>query len=95
MTSELSRSALVSMIAEAIAAKRQWGLHIVIDDGNIEDDDMQWCLDNSIPKQEPKIKEKAEMVAYALLATPYNKRRRVVGDGMRKYWKMYEEGRLL
>jgi len=54
-------------------------LHLVLDNGNIEDDNIQWCLDNSIAKitneDEKKIyTECAEL----LLKLSYSSRKRTL-----------------
>lgn len=56
-------------------------LHIVLDDGNIEDHNINWCLDNSISKiideEEKKIyTECAEL----LLKLSYSSRKRTIKD---------------
>ena len=60
------------------------GLHIVIDDENIEDEAIVWCLENSIPKIENDAERTAcEVCAKLLLGLTYDERGRI----MDHYWR--------
>lgn len=55
------------------------GLHIVLDDGNVDDADIQWCLENSIPKIEDKEERSScQRCAELLLEMPLRDRKRLV-----------------
>lgn len=47
-------------------------LHIVLDDGNCEDDNVQWCIDNPIREQNDR---EALSIARRLLRIPEEGRR--------------------
>ena len=60
------------------------GLHIVIDDENIEDEAIVWCLENSIPEIENEAERTAcEVCAKLLLGVTYDERSRI----MDRYWR--------
>lgn len=56
---------MIQAIGRLIVTPGQGGLHIVIEDGNIEDDDIQWCLDNTI-----KTEKVREIANYLLSLNP-------------------------
>ena len=54
-------------------------LHIVLDDGNLEDYNIQWCLDNSIAKIVNKEEKKIyNECAELLLKLSYSSRKRTL-----------------
>ena len=54
-------------------------LHIVLDDGNIEEDHIKWCLDNSIVKISDEEEKKVYTeCAELLLKLSYSSRKRLV-----------------
>lgn len=53
-------------------------LHIVLDDGNLETDSIQWCIDNSIKDQND---EEALVIARELLKLGYSARKRLYNNG--------------
>ena len=60
------------------------GLHIVLDDENVEDDSIVWCIENSIPEIENEAERKAcEVCAKLLLELTYEERKKI----MEFYWR--------
>jgi len=54
-------------------------LHIVLDDGNIEDDNIKWCLDSPIKDLQDKVeKETYDECANLLLKLSYSSRKRLL-----------------
>lgn len=49
-------------------------LHIVLDDGNIEDENIFWCIANSIPEADKEFRHLYLQCAYYLLEMPEGKR---------------------
>lgn len=63
------------------------GLHIVLDDENVEDSDILWCLENSIPSIENEEERNiCQKCAELLLAMPLKDRERVVRSYGREWW---------
>ena len=62
-------------------------LHIVLDDINIEDSNIAWCIENTIPElEDPREKEACMQCALLLLKTPIEERQRIVGSYGREWW---------
>lgn len=60
------------------------GLHIVLDDENIEDHHIVWCVENTIPAIENDAEKQAcEVCAHLLLGLTYREREQVMGC----YWR--------
>ena len=54
-------------------------LHIVLDDGNVEDDNINWCLKNSIAKISDEEEKKVYTeCAELLLKLSYSSRKRLI-----------------
>lgn len=62
------------------------GLHIVLDDENVEDHHIQWCIENAIPEIK-NIRERraCEKCAYLLLKFPVEEREKIV-HGYGREW---------
>lgn len=73
------REKLVFDITKAIGTKGQEGLHIVIDDFNLEDEAIQWCLDHSVT-------EKGKLIGTQLLALNEKTRSVVCSNAMNLHW---------
>ncbi len=57
------------------------GLHIVLDDFNVERDDIKWCIKHSIPQIENESERKAcERCAKLLLKVSKRKRRVIISS---------------
>lgn len=52
-------------------------LHIVLDDGNLETDSIQWCIDNSIKERND---EDALIIANELLKLSYSAREKLYNN---------------
>ena len=65
------------------------GLHIVLDDGNVEDHHIQWCIEEAIPDY-PWVDEIGQRAciecARLLLKTPLTDRERIVNEYGRTWW---------
>lgn len=62
-------------------------LHIVLDDENVENHHIQWCLETTIPEINNKSDRAVyEKCANLLLAIPLKERRRIVHGYGREYW---------
>ena len=65
------------------------GLHIVLDDGNVEDYHIEWCMKEAIPTY-PWLDEAGrracERCARLLLETPLEERQRIVDEYGRVWW---------
>ena len=59
-------------------------LHIVLDDGNLDNHSIQWCIENSIKE---KNDEEALRIANELLKLSFSARKKLYGN----YWKTTEE----
>ena len=56
-------------------------LHIVLDDGNIEDSNINWCLNNSIAKISDEEEKKVyDECAELLLKLSYSSRKRLINS---------------
>lgn len=63
------------------------GLHIVLDDVNVRDEDIHWCQKNSIPEVENEQERRlCESCAHLLLQLPKKKRLRLLESYGRKWW---------
>ena len=63
-------------------------LHIVLDDGNTDDKDILWCLQNSIPDEEfceKQDREMFEMCAINLIKINKNRRKYVIKKALEKF----------
>lgn len=62
------------------------GLHIVLDDENVENNHIEWCLNNSIPEIEnPEERNACESCAELLLQLTVKERERIVHGYGRKW----------
>ena len=52
-------------------------LHIVLDDGNLDDDDIKWCLDRCIENPEEEESGIGKLICEELLKLPMEQRRLV------------------
>jgi hypothetical protein len=65
------------------------GLHIVLDDGNVEDHHIKWCIEEAIPTYPwaDTIGQRACMeCARLLLETPLEDRKRIVDEYGKEWW---------
>lgn len=63
------------------------GLHIVLDDENVEDSHIRWCLENSIPEIKNALERCAcEMCAELLLRLPLSAREQLIHSYGREWW---------
>lgn len=63
------------------------GLHIVLDDENVEDEHIKWCLENSVPEIKSKRERTAcEKCAELLLQIPLASRKLLVESYGREWW---------
>lgn len=63
------------------------GLHIVLDDENVEDEHIKWCLENSIPDiKSEREKNACRKCAELLLQIPLTSRKQLVEGYGREWW---------
>ena len=82
---------IIQNIAYCLNAVGQCGLHIVIDDGNIENHNIQFCLDNLDKYCAKQDTEKAKQIVEYLLMARMNERFEVIYYGFGMYLKNKKE----
>ena len=75
----MNRNKLIDLISESLIAKGQDGLHIVIEDGNIENSHIIWCRD-----EWEHTTMKGKLIANELLKLGLKQRGIVLGEAWNK-----------
>ena len=79
MSKELEKEMII-LIADAISKPQQCGLHIVIDDGNVEISHIRWCKNNLYKYCPIEDLELANKIIDYLLSISWSKRYKVINE---------------